>query len=179
MNLSDYEKLSLAILCEIHTALKLSDNGLDSKFITKALDTGNEWAISSRFGDYLGFEKSKHPEKVNFIYNVLDMWSFIEEGVEALTEEERVTLKERAAPFGKNPRFNGFDGNNETSYLRIASFIVNDTDAFGGRFADRDLNSHVPRVEKYKRMYAVFEPWRDNYPGRPLNVDELVELLTV
>ncbi|EIX6195934.1 hypothetical protein E7W39_04920 [Cronobacter sakazakii] len=178
MNLSDYEKLSLAILCEIHTALKLSDNGLDSKFISKALDTGNEWAISSRFGDYLGFKDSEHPEEVSFVYNVLDMWSFIEEGVEALTDEERVTLEEKAAPLGKNPGFNGFDGNNETRYLSIASFIVSDPHAFGGRFADRYLNSHSRRVEKYKRMYEIFEPWRDNYPSRPLNVDELVKLLT-
>ena len=179
MKLTDYEKLSLAMLSEIHTELKLNNNGIDSKFITKALDSGNEWAISHRFGQYLGFQDQESPQAVRFIYDVLDMWCFIEEAVEGLSEDDKKKLEEKAKPFGKNPRFSGFDGNNETRFYGIAKFIANETDAFGGRFANRDLNSHMHRVDFYKRMFELFEPWRDNYPNRPLNVEELAELLNV
>jgi uncharacterized protein YfbU (UPF0304 family) len=179
MKLSDSEKLSLLMLSEIHMALKLNNNGVDSKFITKAIESGNEWAISQRYGDYLGFHDNERSSKIAYMYNVLEMWSFIEEGVEALSAQGKKELEEKAAPFGKNPRFSGFDGNNESKYHNIAHFIANEMDAFGGRFAKRDLNSHIPRVELYQKMLKKFDSWLDNYPNRPLNVDEIAELLNI
>lgn len=177
MKLSDAEKLTVSILCEIHTALKLNQDGMDSKFISKAIDTGNEWAISYRYGDFLGFKDTTLPSEVSYVYNILDMWGFIEEAAEELTQDEKKELEQKAAPFGKSLKFPGFDGNNESRYHSIAHFIANETDGFGGRFAKRDLNSHTRRVDVYQRMYEHFQPWRDNYPERPLNVDELVMLL--
>lgn len=44
---------------------------------------------------------------------------------------------------GYLPKFAGFDGNNETSLMSIASFIVEKMDRFP-RFKKHDFNSHAP-----------------------------------
>lgn len=178
MKLTDAEKLTLTMIGEIHSSLNLANTGIDSNLVTSAIDSGNTWAISWQYGDVLDFHDREVPPAVKDVTNVLDMWNFIEEAYEELTPAEKEELEERAAPFGKNVRFPGFDGNNETNYFSIVRFFVNKMGLFQ-RYAGRDLNSHAPSMAKYLRMYEIFEPWRDNWPNRPLNVDELVELLAV
>ncbi len=50
-----------------------------------------------------------------------------------------------------------------------------------GRFADfkgRDLNSHVPSVDRYRRMVQVFEPMRVGLGGGSLlGAGQIIELL--
>ncbi|TOL43317.1 hypothetical protein CGH98_23025, partial [Vibrio parahaemolyticus] len=74
------------------------------------------------------------------------MWSFIEHSYAQLSDEEKVHLEEAAKPFGKDPKFPGFDGNNESSYMGIASFIVNDLERFE-EFKGRNFNSHCPSLD--------------------------------
>ena len=44
-------------------------------------------------------------------------------------------------------------------------------------FAGRDLNSHMPVIEGYRRMYRVFEPIRATLVGRELRASEIIEVL--
>lgn len=176
MKLTDAEKLTLAMICEIHTELKLNAKGYDSKLIRSALETGNTWAIEWEYADVLGFEqKDEHPE-LSKVVDVMEMWEFMEEGFDALTPQEKDVLAEKAHPFGRDVKFRGFDGNNESQLMSITLFLIDKMDRFQ-RFAGRDLNSHMPSMDGYQRMYKVFKPWYDNYPHRTLNVDELAGIL--
>ncbi|MGE0969627.1 YfbU family protein [Klebsiella sp. WOUb02] len=103
-------------------------------------------------------------------------WEFLEEGFDKLSVDEKGQLVEKAAPFGLEVKFTGFDGNNETKLMSITRFLVNKMDLFQ-RFNGRDFNSHIPSMAGYLRMYAVFKPWFDNYPNRPLNLDEIAGIL--
>ena len=104
------------------------------------------------------------------------MWSFLEDGYAALSEADRERVATEAEPFGKDVRFLGFDGNNETSHMGAAHFMVNDLDRFAA-FAGRDLNSHAPSIDGYQRMYDVFEPIRSALAGRQLSADEIIQIL--
>lgn len=44
-------------------------------------------------------------------------------------------------------------------------------------FVGRDLNSHMPVIEAYRRMYRVFEPIRVKLVGHALTAAEIIELL--
>lgn len=164
------------MICEIHTELGLNGNGYDSKLILNAVESGNTWAINWEYSGVLGFEQMDEDPDLKWVVDVLEMWEFMEEGYEALTPKEKDELAEKADPFGRNVKFPGFDGNNESRLMSIARFLINEMDRFQ-RFAGRDLNSHSPSIDEYQRMYEVFKPWYNNYPHRPLNVDELADIL--
>ena len=65
--------------------------------------------------------------------------------------------------------FHGFDGNNETKQMAYARFLVED-----GRFTDvvneRNLNSHMPSMNRYRRQLAV---WRRSGDQHHLTADEI------
>ena len=44
-------------------------------------------------------------------------------------------------------------------------------------FNDRDLNSHMPLVEAYRRMYALFEPMGGSLAGRNLDGAEIIKII--
>jgi len=57
-------------------------------------------------------------------------------------------------------RFIGFDGNNESSQLSYASYFIIDLDRFQELLYGKeywDLNSHMPTLDKYRRMLDI---WR-------------------
>jgi uncharacterized protein YfbU (UPF0304 family) len=117
------------------------------------------------------------PADVTLVVDTLDMWDFIEGCIEKLTPEETERLK--AANYGCLPTFAGFDGNNESSLMSIARFIVDKMDRFS-RFKKRDFNSHAPTAARYSRMSKEFEPIRATLGfGRDLGVDQIIELLKV
>jgi uncharacterized protein YfbU (UPF0304 family) len=107
------------------------------------------------------------------------MWSFIESSYKKLSANDRQRLKDEAAPFGEDPKFSGFDGNNESEYYSAARFLIDDMRRFGS-FADRDIDSHSASVERNARMLDVFLPIRDELGERPrldLTVDDLIAIL--
>jgi len=77
---------------------------------------------------------------------------------------------------GKDPKFYGFDGNNEGEYMSIARFLVEKMGRFES-FKGRNFNSHVPLVDRYRVMIAAFEPIRVGLVGRKLGVGEMINLL--
>lgn len=85
-------------------------------------------------------------------------------------------LIEKAKPFGVNPKFQGFDGNNESRYIGITSTLVNDLDRFE-RFKGRYLNSHSRMMDVYQRMLQTFALVRMSSEYGYLNVDEIAQVL--
>ena len=176
MKLTNPEKLILVMLSELYEKLGISgDSGIDPKFVQEAIYTDNTWAFEWKYSGIFDSSEPSPPE-LNEVVNFLDMWSFIEQAYGALEAEEKTDLEKKAAPFGKTTRFNGFDGNNESEYLSIAGFLIRQLDRFI-EFKDRDLNSHMPSVAGYRRMYETFEPIRRTLFDRRMSVDELAKVL--
>ncbi|MGF6710343.1 uncharacterized protein YfbU (UPF0304 family) [Luteibacter sp. W1I16] len=176
MELTDAEKLMLAMVAEMHQAAGIK-NGINAKLIHDALWSGNEWAI--RWDVQLPWSSDQeNPPYVDHVVDVLDMWSFIEEGFAALpaADVQRV-LDETESTLA--PTLPGFDGNNETDEYSAARFLIDTMGRFS-RFAGRDLNSHHDTIARSNRRLAVFDPIRVSLGNRhPVRVtaDEIIEVV--
>jgi len=175
MKLTNPEKLILVMLAEIHEKLGIKD-GMDTKLLTSAIYSNNAWALSWEMPGIVGDSPDPTPPEVNEVTSILDMWSFLEEAYESFSAIEKAKIKIDADPVGSDVQFSGFDGNNEPELLSIARFLVEDMGRFS-RFKGRDLNSHHPSIEAYRRMLSVFEPIRATLVGHGLSVTQVVEIL--
>lgn len=176
MNLTNSEKLILIMLSEIYEKLDMDgQNGIDPGFIKEAIYSDNTWGFEWKYTGIFHASDPIPPE-VNDVTNILDMWTFMEEAFEVLDDEGRIALELLAPPFGKDLKFPGFDGNNECEYISITRFLTDQLDRFT-RFKGRNLNSHMPSVSGYRRMYEAFEPIRRTMIGRMLSVNELGKIL--
>lgn len=174
MKITDGEKLILLMLSELYEKLEV-DGEIDPDFIRSAIFGDHTWSIPWK---YVGvpFENQETPEIVSHVLDILDMWSFIERSYENLSDSEKEYIEKEADPFGKNPKFPGFDGNNESEYMSVASFIVNELDRFEV-FKGRGFNSHAPLVESYDRMLPVFKGILRDLNFEPLSAKNIADIL--
>ena|SRR5260221_10633672 len=177
MKLTNAEKLILIMLSEIYEKLGIgSDTEIDPKFVKSAIFSNNTWGLPWKYSG-IPFDGSElTPTEVTEVVSYLDMWSFIEAAYKKLDARGKDALEEKAGALAKHVQFRGFDGNNESEYMSIARFMIDDLERFES-FKGRDLNSHMPSVGSYRRMYQVFEPIRRTLIDRELNVDELAAVL--
>lgn len=173
MKLSDGEKLILLMLSELHEKLGV-DGEMEPEFVRSAILNDHLWGFAWKYSG-IPFDEDETPPIVSEVVDILDMWSFIEWGYESLTEEEKERLKVDAEPFGEDPKFQGFDGNNETEHMSVARFLITELDRFES-FKDRALNSHMPSLDMHRRMLEVFLPIRANI-NRDLSLAQLTEVL--
>ena len=173
MKLSDGEKLILIMLCEIHEKLKI-EKGTDTDLVKEVIYRGHFWALDWEFsGIFHGHADTE--EQVHDTVDVMDMWRFLEEAFAKLSPEEKQRVQKEGQVFG-HVQFPGWDGNGEAVYIGIARFLIEKLDRFQ-EFKDRELNSHMPTVQVYERMFAVFEPIRKTLIQRSLTVDEILQIL--
>jgi uncharacterized protein len=174
MKFTDSEKLILMMLCEIHEHLGI-ENGVDPKFVKEAIQSGNTWGLKWQYPGIFD-TGDKDPAIVREVGDFLEMWSFIERAYKALSPSDKTRVGTEAEPFGKEVQFRGFDGNYEGEYISVASFLINHLDRFVW-FKGRDLNSHMPSIEPYRRMYALFVPLRSSLGGGELDAVSLIRIL--
>lgn len=176
IHLTDGDKLNFIMLRDIMKHLKIKDAETDVDFVAETIYGGHYWAPTWEMHG-LFHKHTDRPADVTLAFDTLGMWDFIEGCIEKLSPEEIERLK--AANHGYLPKFAGFDGNNESSLMSIARFIVEKMDRFS-RFKTRDFNSHAPTAARYLRMTTAFEPIRATQGfGRDLGVDQIIELLKV
>jgi len=175
--LSDGEKLITTMLADVIKGLNIeTETNID--LVKNVIYGGHYWALGWEMPGLFHDHIDKR-SRVSFVVNVLDMWDFLEEAFEKLDDDEKARLAEAADPFGKHVRFPGFDGNNETEYMSIARFLVDDLSRFS-RFKDKkhDMNSHHPTLETYGAMYRAFEPIRKTLIfGKAMSVEQMAEVL--
>lgn len=171
---SDGEKLLAVMMRDVYKHLNIKGQ-IDPDFVCDIIYGGHYWAaqwdLSGLFTDY-----EDDPRDVTLVVNVLDMWRFIEYGYGKLSKRDKERVEKEAGPFGKSVKFTGFDGNNETSHMGIARFLVNKMGRWS-MFKGRELNSHFPTLDTYRRMLAVFEPMRAGLVGAELSADQLIQIL--
>jgi hypothetical protein len=160
---------------DMFKALKVKDPESDPDFLAEVIFGGHYWApkwkMTGVFHDHVD-----NPNDLKHVVDVLDMWSFIEEAYEDFSPAEKAAIAEQVGPLGKHVRFTGFDGNNESSQMGIAMFLVEEMGRFS-RFKGRDLNSHHPTYNRYSRMVELFEPMRTKLVGHGLSADQVATLL--
>lgn len=149
MKLSDGEKLIVTMLADLMKAGRVRGE-VDPDFIMEALGRGHSWAIRQTYhGLFHGDETEE--EVVEETAAILNMCRVVEQAIQALSPDERASLPDQQAFFG-------FDGNAEPHY-GVATMYVEKMDRWR-EFADRNLNSHMPMLDKYRRMRAVYEGTR-------------------
>jgi uncharacterized protein YfbU (UPF0304 family) len=174
VTLSDGEKLVIIMLGELFKQLKLKSD-IDPTFLEEVIYGGHYWALHWAYsGLFHGHEDSD--AVVSEVVDVLDMWSFLERGFNALSKKDKERVATEAEPFGKHVSFTGFDGNGEAEYNGVARVLINQLDRFT-EFKGRELNSHMPSLDMYRRMLSVFEPLRKNLIGRDLDAGEIIQIL--
>src|ERR1700730_15629853 len=162
------------MLCELFKGLKLKSD-IEPEFVEAVIHGGHYWALEWKYsGIFHGHEDSR--AILSETVDILDMWSFLEDGYSKLSKKDKDRVAAEAEPFGKHVVFRGFDGNNEGEYMGIARFLVEELDRFT-KFKGRDLNAHMPTLDAHRRMLAVFEPIRRTMTGRDLNAAEIIEIL--
>lgn len=172
---SDGERLLMLMMRDIYKRLKVEDGEIDTNFIAEVIWGGHYWAPKWEMqGLFQGEEDD--PNDVHFVVDVLNMWSFLERAYNRLDDAAKARIEGEAKPFGRDIHFDGFDGNNETSLMAIARFLVNKMGRFE-EFQNRELNSHFPSVDMHKRMLAVFQPMQKSLFGRDLTADQIIRIL--
>jgi uncharacterized protein YfbU (UPF0304 family) len=175
MKLSDGEKIIILMLSELHE--KLAVNGeIEPEFLRSAIFNDQLWGIRWKYGG-IPFSDAEDPVIVKEVIDVLDMWSYIERSFAALAAPEKGELKKKLGVFGDKPRFQGFDGNNESEYMGTALFLVNELDRFV-EFKGRSFNCHHPSLDMHRRMLAAFEPMRKSVTVGELSAKGLLTVLS-
>ena len=174
MKITDGEKIILLMLSELYERLGI-EGEIDPEFIKSAIFSQNLWGIPWKYSG-VPFEDQKTPTIVKEVVDILDMWSFIEHAYQELSEEDKKKLEKNVQPFWENPQFQGFDGNNESEYMNIAGFLINDLDRFQD-FKGRSLNAHMPTLDMHRRMLAVFKAIRKTLVSGPMSLEQLTAVL--
>ena len=183
--LNNTEKLMTWLLSEIlKNQINDRKNKADSKHDLKSVELiqesifgGHFWALMWEMSGVM-HNHSDDPKNVRAVVDILDTWDFIERAYAKFDDAEKQSIENAVEFIGKNPVFIGFDGNNETEYLGIARFLIEQLGRFQN-FKGRELNSHMPTVGRYQRMAAAFAPMRASLIGRELNVDQVIHLLQI
>lgn len=172
---SDGEKMVILMMADLYKQLGIKDADTSPRFLAEVIYGGHYWApkwdMQGVFHDHVD-----DPADLKHVVDVLDMWSFIEEAYERFTPAEREKIATDVGPLGEHVSFHGFDGNNESSQLSIARFLIEHMGRFE-RFKGRDLDSHHPTEQRYRRMIQLFEPIRVTLIGHGLNAQQVIELL--
>lgn len=174
MKMSDGEKIIILMLTELYEKLGI-DGEMDPDFLRTAIFNDKLWGIRWKYTG-IPFCEAEDPAVVKEVVDVLELWSFLERAYADLSEDQKAELETLVPHFGKDPKFRGFDGNNESEYMGTALFLVNELERFE-EFKGRDFNCHHPSIEMYRRMLAVFNPIRKNLGFRSMSLHELASIL--
>jgi len=177
------DRLIIAMLADLYKHLKVKGE-IDAGLVMSALYGGHYWALNwqaTGMPTHLFHNHEDKKEDVTFVIDVLDMWEFIETAFQKLSKQDRNRIAaEVDGSFGKHVKFFGFDAhsqNGESGLLHIAEYMVEKLGSFKSTFGGRDLDSHVPMADKYRRMYRVFDPIRRTLIGTTLSTDQLIKVL--
>jgi uncharacterized protein YfbU (UPF0304 family) len=156
VNLSLGEKLILLMLADLHDHLKIKSD-TNTELVREAIHSGNLWGLETGMsGVFHGHETPN--AVVDETVNILTMWERLEVSYQSLSHADKDWLSIQVSLSSAGVLFPGFDGNNESSYISAADFLVNHLHRFSHFHGRKDMNAHMPTLEAYRRMYAVFEP---------------------
>jgi hypothetical protein len=140
-------------------ALLSDENGWERDYHSRCVDVLSNGFVGEYESLFRGLDQEISLKECELLWRILDMFRILEFSINRLPDDVKVELNERV---GHSFSFAGFDFNDsrELRFARYAKFLVND-----GRWKEQadaleqeGGNSHMPMLEKYQRMLAVFEP---------------------
>jgi uncharacterized protein YfbU (UPF0304 family) len=170
MKLSDGEKLILIMLADMYKHLKIKGGEFDPDFIVSTIVRDHLWGFSLAHPG-IPFEHEETPREVKETLDVLDMWRMLELDYKGLPTADKKKVQAATEPV----KFIGFDANDEKEHHGIALYLVNQLKTHE-HFKNRDLNSHIPSIDGYRRMLRVFKSLVDRYAGS-LSADEIIQIM--
>ena len=173
MNLSEGERLILAMLCDIHKALNLK--GAIDPDALRPLILEAESNATARGTNGAPAKHRDRTAVATEVSEILDMWSAIERGYKHLSVDEKRTVEAEAGPLGRGVRFSGFDVDSEIEYRDAAHHLIEVTGLFE-RFQGRHLDAHMPALAGYRRMLRLYAPMRSVAGDRRLDVRQIIAL---
>lgn len=174
--ISDGEKLILMALRGIwrHQKVKIDDE-IDLEFVCDAISGGHEWALEQTYPSV--FEIANYDRRtVSEVLAVLNMWFLIEEAYARLSKDEKKQVEQGFARFGQDVKFKGFSANDEFEHYCIADFLINKMKKYD-HFKDRELDSHRPYVDAYRRILAIFRSTSHAISAEQFSVSDMIDLL--
>ena len=172
MKLSNSEKLTLALLTDIYQHLNIT-GCVDARFVRAAIQTGNTWALAHEYRCLQLDDEHDQPHEVDEVAMFLGMWDRLEQSYIQLTPEQQEHV--RQATGRSEVRFPGFDGNSEGTHMKIACFFA-DHMARGAYLKGRDLDSHMPSLDAYRRMFSAFKRM-ESLGDNQLTATQLIDVL--
>lgn len=171
VRLSDGEKLILWMLRDLFLQHRV-EGEIDPEFVCAVISGGHYWALDWEFPGLTGRPIDR--ELVSEVIDVLNMWTYIERGYENLsnTDKERVKLESS----GRRPIFMGFYANEEIEHLSVTRFLIDHLKKFRW-FEERELDSHLPTIDAYRRMLAAFRPLQKELTFDTLSASQVIDLL--
>ena len=169
---SDGEKLILFMLRDLFRKLGL-EGDMDPEFVCDAISGGHHWALERRFPGLFD-RRVDSDELVSEVTDVLNMWDQIERSYEDLSNKDKERVKSES--FDRKPIFRGFYVNEEAEHYSVTRFLLHDLKTFR-RFKDRDLDPHLPTIDAYRRMLAVFGPIQKKVGFNGLSASEIIYVL--
>ncbi len=175
MKLSNAEKLILVMLSDITEKLHI-EHGIDPKLVKSAIHSGNTWAIDLKYPG-LGKADEAMPPAVTEVTDILEMWTYIEEGYKELSGDEKTRVK-FAAGLSNAPRYTGFDRDSEQKLYDIAFFLIYDLKLFK-KFKHDEDGPKGPRMASYRTMYKQWQPIKPTLQDEFLTADQLITILSI
>jgi uncharacterized protein YfbU (UPF0304 family) len=176
VHFSDGEKMLMLMMADLFKSLKVKADNSNPEFLADVIYGGHYWApkwdMQGVFHDHID-----NPKDVEYVVDVLDMWSFIEDSFGQLSSAEQELVKKQTNQKG-DIKFDGFDGNEESNQRSIALFLVNKIGRFT-KFKNRELNTHFSTYDRYRKMLELFEPIRVGQRGGLLDSKQLIALLEI
>jgi uncharacterized protein YfbU (UPF0304 family) len=154
MKLTRLERIMLINQLEIRKAIEETD---DFDEWIEILRDGYEFL----YDDVGGHLARDVPEAdCRFVLEVLDMYRRL--------EDFQVSNPKVIATSDVFAHFRGFDGNNETALMAFARFLIKKQGKFAEQLAYEKgtdgFNSHMPTADVYRRMLAVWQSLKPNFP---------------
>ncbi len=175
LRLTEGERVIMLLLTEIQEHLEM-ENSSRSKLLREAIVSGNLWSIEELFPEVFdNIEITK--STANEAREVLAMWQRLEESFSRLSLAEKEWLTS-TGPQGQYVKFIGFSENYEAEQSHAARFLVNATEQFS-YFKGRELNSHVPMSDQYRRMLPRFTSILNEVGNGDFSAAQLHEVLSV
>ena len=153
--LSSGEKLILVMLSEIYKKLDIDDE-IDAEIVKSSLFSGYEWAISWKYPEIFEVD---NPTYVDETTKILDMYRWIESGLDKLSDIDLERLKSDVKPFDEYLNFRGFDANNDKHY-GVLRHLIDVLDLYyehKGKYLNTHSSATLPR---YRKMLSVCEALR-------------------
>ncbi len=115
-------------------------------------------------------EEELESEKMNYVYDVLDMYRLLSDSFDELHAPEKELIH------SLDISFLGFDGNEESEYLGYADFIINSLGAYSENKRP-DLNSHAPTLWRYDKMLSQLREITEDATYRLLTLSEIKQVI--